>query len=124
MTGLNPRRVLETLAANNGTIPSEFYANVPDEFADYLKRLLTMLGSRQDKIVKDATAAFDSVKGLSTRKEQAIALNAKGLPKYAVTLAFCLLDGKDIINRAWDFVEVSQSENVTLFQSRGVDPNA
>ena len=77
----------------NDTDIDELLKDIPDEFYDWVKRKQGELEVKFVDQFRKANQVFEKVKGLETRKDQAIEIMK--LDKQRSGVVFSLLDGKD-----------------------------
>jgi len=79
----------------------ELFDSVPDEIVLFVKKWAAKLDTEFQKVKRDCDAMFQKVKGLSTRKEQALAIKEY---QYKPAI-FAMLDGKNYAKIIWEWVE-------------------
>jgi RNA ligase len=101
ITGFSNKSIWELLA--NGQSFDELLERVPDEFFEWVKRVKMDLENSFDYFHEITAQAFEDVKSLPTRKEQAekILKEHKDIPQ----LIFGLLDKKDISPMIWKMIK-------------------
>ncbi|MCK9370375.1 T4 RnlA family RNA ligase [Candidatus Dojkabacteria bacterium] len=99
ITGVNERRIWDILR-NNQDI-NELLDRVPDEFYNWVKKIIDDLKHTYARIHKEAIAVSLSVQNLDTRKEQAEIIKKYKYP----SVVFSLLDGKNPNQIIWKLLK-------------------
>lgn len=95
VTGVTARTIWECLANDSGL--GEILERVPDEFFDWVTKIVWELNLAHATIEAEAQKKFDEVKGLPTRKDQALAIQDY---EYKA-IVFRLLDGRSTKEDIW-----------------------
>jgi hypothetical protein len=101
VTGVSTKSIWDYL--RNGQSFAEMLEMVPDEFNDFVKKTIAELETNYAKIEKEGLELYDAVKSMSSRKEQALYINAQ--KSRTSFIAFKLLDGKSYSDGIWKLVE-------------------
>lgn len=97
-SGVNSRWIWEVLR-DKGDFEA-IYSIVPDEFADWVKGIISELQLKYDDIYRRANILYNEVKDLPDRKSQALHIIANG--KDISGVVFNMLDGKDYTTGIWN----------------------
>lgn len=106
VTGVNAKTIWEFLST--GADLDELLDHVPDEFFNWVQDKKAELEQIHKGLMDSGEYRFNSVKHLSTRKEQALAL--QDAPATVKAVAFAFLDGKpeeQIAQRIWKAIKPS-----------------
>lgn len=97
LSGLSSRSVWERLSAGGSV--ADLLSRVPDECADWIKNERIRQTLEFNRTLGWASEAVLQVRGLPTRKEQAIGIMSDW--KDVSGIAFAMLDGKDVTPIVW-----------------------
>lgn len=112
VTGVSNRSIWDCLA--HGQDIREYIENVPDEFYQWVLKVKTDLESQYKTHEADCLAAFETVRNLPTRKDQALHLQAHY--KEVMNVVFKMLDGGDYSEGIWK--KLRPEKYVQPFSSR------
>lgn len=101
LSGLTSRTVWEAVSSGQAAF-DQLIAAIPDEFHGWVHQEADALWSENTAKVFELHKAVDSVRGLATRKEQAIALLRDH--REMASAAFLVLDGRDFMPVLWKMV--------------------
>lgn len=99
---VSEKHVLELLEA--GQDLSLIYSVLPDEMYQEVRDYQELLNGEYTNVTNEARAAYELVRNLPSRKEQAIALVSDPKKKEISGVVFAMLDGKDITKIKWGVV--------------------
>lgn len=103
LTGVNARTIWELLS-NHQSI-DKLLDVVPDEFYQWVKKIVADLNQRFSDIEREALAVFDQVPRDVTRKEQAEFITTTAHPG----IVFSMLDGKNYAPAIWKMIRPEAS---------------